>query len=112
MTVPPSVSASCNASADLPLAVGPAISTALVASGIAMHHVVTLIGPDALPASRRTQAVFPRAKNPISLGPDAADIFFTPDAGVDQRVVAERFRAALGGKFDVVVQPIAHRRKK
>ncbi|HET7850204.1 MAG TPA: phosphoserine phosphatase SerB [Pseudolabrys sp.] len=77
-----------------------------------MTYVATLIGPDALPASRRAQAVFPRAEDPISLGPDAADILFTPDAGMDQRAAADAFRAALSGKFDVVVQPIAHRRKK
>ncbi len=77
-----------------------------------MTHVTTLIGPNALDALRYAQAVFPRAEDPVPLGPDAADIFFTPDVGMDQRAVAEAFRAALGGKFDVVVQPTAHRRKK
>ena len=55
MMTPPSRSASASASADLPLAVGPAISTALcrVHRGRSVHrmtHVATLIANPATPA--------------------------------------------------------------
>ena len=77
-----------------------------------MTHTATLIGPDALNALRRARATFPHAGEPTALGPDAADISFTPDAGADQRAVAETMRAAVGAPFDLVVQPAANRRKK
>ena len=77
-----------------------------------MTHVATLIGPNALSELRRAQAAFPPAGDPVPLGPDAADISFTPDAGVDQRATADALRAAIGGTFDIVVQSVANRRKK
>lgn len=77
-----------------------------------MTHVATLIGPNALDTLRRARAVLPRAGEPTPLGPDAADIPFTPDDGADQRAVADALRAALPAACDVVVQPAAQRRKK
>lgn len=77
-----------------------------------MTHIATLIGPDALNTLRRARAVFPRAGEPIPLGPDAADIPFTPDAGADQRATADALRADFGAPFDLVVQPATNRRKK
>ena len=77
-----------------------------------MTHVATLIGPNALDALRNARAVFPRAGELMPLGPDAADIPFTPDNGMNQRAVADALRAALPAAIDVVVQPAAHRRKK
>src|SRR5579872_2869929 len=77
-----------------------------------MTHVATLIGPDAFNALTRAQAVFPRAGDPISLGPDASDIPFNPDDGMDQRAAAAALRAAVGTSFDIVVQPTEHRRKR
>ncbi|MDO8877553.1 MAG: phosphoserine phosphatase SerB [Pseudolabrys sp.] len=77
-----------------------------------MTHIATLIGPDALNALRRASAAFPRAGEPVALGPDAADIPFTPDMGTDQRAAATALREAFGAPYDVVVQPSANRRKK
>ena len=43
----------------------------------------------------------------------AADIPFTPAAGIDQRGLADELRDALAGRpIDVVVQPQAGRRKR
>ncbi len=43
----------------------------------------------------------------------AADICFTPDAPVDERLLVAQLRSALAGRpVDVVVQPLAHRRKR
>ena len=77
-----------------------------------MTHVATLIGPNALDALKYARAVFPRAGELMPLGPDAADIPFTPDNGMNQRAVADALRAALPAAIDVVVQPAAQRRKK
>jgi phosphoserine phosphatase len=77
-----------------------------------MTHIATLIGPDALNSLRRAGAAFPRAGEPIALGPDAADISFTPDAGIDQRAATDALRLSFGAPFDLVVQPAANRRKK
>ncbi len=77
-----------------------------------MTHVATLIGPHAIDALKRARAVFPRAGEAMPLGPDAADVAFTPDAGMDQKAAMESLRAAFGAPFDLVVQPAAHRRKK
>ena len=82
-----------------------------------MTHVATLIaaGPggldDALVA--RAQAALPNAAAPRWLSRnEAADLPFSPNSGIDQRTLAARLRAALGAPVDVVVQPVAHRRKK
>jgi phosphoserine phosphatase len=77
-----------------------------------MTHIATLIGPDALNALRRAGAVLPRAGEPIPLGPNAADIPFTPYEGTDQRAAASALSQAFGAPFDIVIQPAAHRRKK
>jgi len=82
-----------------------------------MTHVATLIahphglGEDAL---IRARAALPDAAEPQWLDPGiAADIAFSPDDAIDQRAVADELREILSGKpIDVVVQPVAHRRKK
>jgi len=82
-----------------------------------MTHVVTLIGSE----SARDEATLARARSalpgtgtgaPQYLGPGAVDILFTPDVPVDQRTLAEHLRGVVKGEIDVVVQPIAYRRKK
>ena len=77
-----------------------------------MTQIATLIGPDALNSLQRARASFPRAGEPTALGPDAADISFTPDASFDQRAAVEALRLTFGAPFDLVVQPAANRRKK
>lgn len=83
-----------------------------------MSHVATLI---AGPASAlgddilaRAQTSLPAAGAAVWLAHGAAaDIPFTPEAGADQRALAEQVRnAARGAAIDIVVQPAAHRRKK
>ena len=82
-----------------------------------MTHVATLIayphglGEDAL---IRARAALPLADEPQWLDPGiAADIAFTPDAGADHRAIAEALREILSGlNADVVVQPVANRRKR
>jgi len=115
MIMPSSSSAIANASADLPLAVGPAISTARVRSG--MSSVATLISPtsaldDAMLA--RARAVLPSSERAQWLDPGiAADIVFTDEAGNDNRVVADRVREAVAANaVDVVVQAALRRRKR
>ena len=80
-----------------------------------MTHVATLIahpnglGEDALV---RARAVLPRADDPQWLDHGiAADIAFTPDDGADPRAIADELREILSGNADIVVQPLAHRRK-
>jgi phosphoserine phosphatase len=84
-----------------------------------MTHVATLISNPAAPALDAkalagARAVLPAAKEPGWLDPGiAADIPFTPAAGFDQRALAGQVRASLSGRpIDVVVQPLAHRRKR
>ena len=84
-----------------------------------MTHVATLICNPVSPALdaaalERARAALPHAGAPSWLDPDiAADIPFTPDAGTDQRLLANQVRATLAGRpIDVVVQPLAHRRKR
>ncbi len=82
-----------------------------------MTHVATLIayphglGEDAL---IRARAALPLADEPQWLDPGiAADIAFTPDAGADHRAIADALREILSGlNADVVVQPVANRRKR
>jgi phosphoserine phosphatase len=79
-----------------------------------MTHVATLIGPpDTLsPATLAlARAALPGTREPMRLGPGAADIFFSLEVGTDQRGVAEHLRGLIG-EIDVVVQPQANRRKK
>ena len=84
-----------------------------------MTHVATLICNPTAPALDdaaldRARAALPHAGAPSWLDPDiAADIPFTPDPGGDQRLLASQVRASLDGRpIDVVVQPLAHRRKR
>jgi phosphoserine phosphatase len=84
-----------------------------------MTHVATLISNPAKPALdgavlARARAALPSAKGPAWLDPGiAADIPFTPAAANDQRALLEPVRAALAGHpVDVVVQPLAQRRKR
>ena len=77
-------------------------------------HVVTLIAAGTLDAAAlgRAREALPGAGAPQWLGPDAADIPFSADDAIDQRALAARLRAHLGVPLDVVVQPVAKRRKK
>jgi phosphoserine phosphatase len=82
-----------------------------------MTHVATLIAATAGvlddAALARAQAALPGAAAPRWLGRDeAADLPFSPKSPVDQRALAERLRAAICERVDVVVQPVAHRKKK
>ncbi len=84
-----------------------------------MTHVATLICNPVSPALdaaalERARAALPHAGAPSWLDPGiAADIPFTPDAGIDQRLLANQVQATLAGRpIDVVVQPLAHRRKR
>jgi phosphoserine phosphatase len=81
-----------------------------------MHLVATLIArPAALDgaALARARAELPGAGEAKWLARgEAADIPFTPSGPIDQRGVAGAIRAALAAPIDVVVQPVAHRRKR
>jgi phosphoserine phosphatase len=83
-----------------------------------MNFVATLIANPAEPAldagsTDMARALLPQASQAVWLAQGvAADIPFSGD-GLDLTALAEKIRAALGGRpFDVVVQPVAHRRKK
>lgn len=82
-----------------------------------MTHVATLISNPARPALDAAVLAAARAALPGAQAPRwldagiAADIPFTPNA--DNKATAARVRAALGGApVDVVVQPLAARRKR
>ncbi|HEY5380122.1 MAG TPA: phosphoserine phosphatase SerB [Pseudolabrys sp.] len=77
-----------------------------------MTHVATLIGPNALQQLKRASALFPDPGEPTPLGPEAADLPFTPDEGMNQRTAADMLRASFGDSYDIVLQPAANRRKK
>ncbi|AMN44159.1 phosphoserine phosphatase SerB [Rhodoplanes sp. Z2-YC6860] len=84
-----------------------------------MTHVATLICNPSQPALdaaalERARAALPHGGAPSWLDPAvAADIPFTPDAGSDQRLLANQVQASLAGRpIDVVVQPLAGRRKR
>jgi phosphoserine phosphatase len=84
-----------------------------------MTHVATLISNPAAraldaAAAEQARAALPAAGAPVWLDPGvAADIPFTPSDEKDQRRIAHRLREALSGRpIDVVVQPVAHRRKR
>jgi phosphoserine phosphatase len=77
-----------------------------------MTHVATLIGPNALKELTRVSAGFANPGEPTRLGPEAADLPFTPVDGMNQRAAADALRSALGASFDIVLQPAANRRKK
>src|SRR3954468_2249746 len=125
IVTPPVFCASASASADLPLAVGPAISTALPPSSrerIPMSLVATLICNPADPALDSTVLDGARAILPLP-GPArwlfdevAADVPFEarpPLKAGDVRPIEHRLGEARGDlPIDIVVQPRAARRKK
>jgi phosphoserine phosphatase len=79
-----------------------------------MTHVATLIDASGLlPPSALEQAcrILPGAGPAKMLGPDAADISFSAENVPDQSALTVELRA-LAGRLDVVVQPLAKRRKK
>src|SRR3954454_10620473 len=120
MMTPPVFCANSSASADLPLAVGPAISTAFLPSSsefACMSLVATLICNPADPALDSTVVDGARAILP---SPGQAQWLFNevavdiPFAGSDDiGEIESRLRAARGDlPIDIVVQPQAIRRKK
>ncbi len=83
-----------------------------------MTHVATLISDPAKPALDDAAialavGVLTTAQDMRVLDPGiAVDLPFTP-SGADDQAVAQRLQAALGGlRIDVVVQPLASRRKR
>src|SRR3569623_2065295 len=118
MTVPFTASAKSSASADLPLAVGPAISTAFRLFRPEFMSLVATLSCNPAQASldstvlEAVRAILPNS----SLGDwldagIAADIPFESDEPV--RAIADRQREALQRiPVDVVVQPRIARRKK
>ena len=115
MMTPSSCSAMASANADLPLAVGPAISTARVVSS--MTSVATLISHDRAldsAALEHARAALPVPGEPKWLDPGvAADIVFNAGSENDNRSVADRVRETFAGRpIDVVVQNAAGRRKR
>src|SRR6202048_346083 len=119
ITTPPVFCANSSASADLPLAVGPAISTALLSTCefACMSLVATLICNPANPALDSTivdgaLAVLPSPGRAQWLFDEVAvDIPFT--GSEDIRAIESRLRQARGDlPIDIVVQPQALRRKK
>ena len=108
ITVPPCVSASASASADLPLAVGPAMSaTGLAVGGVAMF-IATLIA-----AGRSPRAIFPRRCDRLAAAGCAPAAPALDRRGRRRRPRvrtatrqrrARRWRARSRG-VDVVVQP-------
>src|SRR5437660_6415426 len=119
MTTPPVFCASSSANADLPLAVGPAISTALFKDSefACMSLVATLICNPANPALDSTivdgaLAVLPSPGTAQWLFDEVAvDIPFT--GSDDVKAIEARLRQARGDlPIDIVVQPVAFRRKK
>jgi phosphoserine phosphatase len=82
-----------------------------------MTHVATLIAArsGALEPAlvERARASLANAAAPRWLADGtAADVPFTAESQFDQRALAQRLRAALDAPVDVVVQPVAHRKKK
>src|SRR5438552_6943428 len=119
MTTPPVFCANSSARADLPLAVGPAISTALLklSEFACMSLVATLICNPADPALDQTivdgaLAVLPSPGSAEWLFDEGAvDIPF--DGAEDISAIEGRLRQARGDlPIDIVVQPRAFRRKK
>src|SRR5260221_4393989 len=119
MTTPPVFCARVRASADLPVAVGPAISTALLKNSefACMSLVATLICNPANPALDSTivdgaLAVLPSPGTAQWLFDKVAvDIPFT--GSDDIKAIEARLRQARGDlPIDIVVQPAALRRKK
>ena len=80
-----------------------------------MTHVATIITPHTLDgaALEQARALLPASQAPVWLAAGiAADIAFAPENQIDQRALAAQLREVAGTGVDVVVQPVAHRRKK
>ena len=120
MMTPPVACASSSASADLPLAVGPAISTASLHAFVATPHLMTLVATlISIPALDRCRHSILRARccrraaAADWLAPGiAADIAFDGRRSTDGRSPSDCARRSPAGPIDVVVQPAADRRKK
>src|SRR5262245_34957035 len=85
-----------------------------IGSAHRMTHVATLIrNSGGLDTSvvERARSLLARAGVPQQLGPNAADIPFSAEKAQDQRALGESLRELANG-IDVVVQPVANRRKK
>lgn len=112
MIVPRCFSASASASADLPLAVGPAMSATRGNPGEVMF-IATLIAAESIAERDILEAI--EKMNPLCgvsgwkwLDKDrAADIHFAADADWASGVLVPYFQ-----RTDVVIQPAAHREKK
>src|SRR5438128_1797539 len=134
MIVPPDASASSSASADLPLAVGPAMTrtggtrtegcagaSPLVTGpsgevgGRAMTMVLTLIAGIRARQTFRSLAdtvagTIGTSGEPTWLADDACDLVFDATSAARAEAAA---RALIGGAdIDVLVQPVANRRKR
>src|SRR2546430_84194 len=123
MTMPPAFCASSSAKADLPLAVGPAISTALLKSSefACMSLVATLICNPANPALDSTivdgaLAVLPSPGTAQWLFDEVAvdiPLDYQVKSPDDIKAIEPRLQQARGDlPIDIVVQPVAARRKK
>jgi phosphoserine phosphatase len=80
-----------------------------------MTHVATFIASRKLEGAALDAAgsLLLRTEAPVWLATDvAADVPFSPESSVDQRVLAGRLREAIGPGIDVIVQPALGRRKK
>src|SRR6516165_1503566 len=104
--------ASLSASADLPLAVGPAISQ----MRRCMELVLTLVSPapGALPAAEAAvDQALARADVPVKahepLGPGAVDLYLEGDLGAVRKLAAD---ALAHHGADAAAQPAAERRKR
>ena len=111
------------ATADLPLAVGPAMTTARfltsrsVMSSPVIPCVATLIAPEASQAleevTSRVRAVLPRSEAPHWLDPQrAADILFTASPDHIRELRSTCLERLGAPQVDLILQPRAHRRKK
>jgi phosphoserine phosphatase len=83
-----------------------------------MTHVATLVCNPGAPALEdamlaRVCGILPGAEARWLAPGIAADVCFEPDALVDAKILAEQLRPTLAARpVDVVVQPLAHRRKR
>src|SRR4051794_15599071 len=107
----PISAASRSARADLPLAVGPAISQ----MRRCMELVLTLVGPDPGLLSAAEPAVDQALESPAPpvraqepLGPGAVDLYLQGELGAARKLALD---ALAHHATDFAAQPIAHRRK-
>ncbi|EJW11935.1 Phosphoserine phosphatase [Rhodovulum sp. PH10] len=96
----------------------PSSTSAASTSGPATHVATVITSPDDPVLDGRAAAaarlVLPRGGVPDWLADGiAVDLPFTPSGPLDEHAIAESVRSAVGGlPVDVVVQPLAGRRKK